>query len=153
MKGNSIYDATNEDWGCVGIGAGYVRDITIADNEVSHVNYSGICVGWGWTPLVSSMRNNRITGNHVHHFGAQLYDTGGIYTLSNQPGSIIRDNRIEDLIEAPYATNDRGFYIYFDEATDGFTVENNYCPNAEFGYNQPGPSMIIRNNGPHVKLD
>ena len=153
VKGNSIYDATNEDWGCVGIGAGYVRDITIADNEVSHVNYSGICVGWGWTPLVSSMRNNRITGNHVHHFGAQLYDTGGIYTLSNQPGSIIRDNRIEDLIEAPYATNDRGFYIYFDEATDGFTVENNYCPNAEFGYNQPGQSMIIRNNGPHVKLD
>ncbi len=99
------------------------------------------------------MRNNRITGNHVHHFGGQLYDTGGIYTLSNQPGSIIKDNRIEHLIKAPYATNDRGFYIYFDEATDGFTVENNYCPDAEFGYNRPGPAMIIRNNGPHVKLN
>ena len=49
--------------------------------------------------------------------------------------------------------NDRGFYIYFDEATDGFTVENNYCPDAEFGYNRPGPAMIIRNNGPHVKLN
>ncbi len=67
--------------------------------------------------------------------------------------SIIRDNRIEHLIKAPYATNDRGFYIYFDEATDGFTVENNYCPDAEFGYNRPGPAMIIRNNGPHVKLN
>ena len=153
VKSNTITNATNEDWGCVGIGAGYVHDITIADNEVAHINYSGICIGWGWTPLVSSMRNNRITGNHVHHFGGQLYDTGGIYTLSNQPGSIIRDNRIEHLIKAPYATNDRGFYIYFDEATDGFTVENNYCPDAEFGYNRPGPAMIIRNNGPHVKLN
>ena len=99
------------------------------------------------------MRNNRITGNHVHHFAKQLYDAGGIYTLSNQPGSLISGNRIEDLADAPYATNHRGFYIYFDEATDGFTVENNLCPDAEFGYNRPGPAMVVRNNGPKVKLD
>ena len=30
----------------------------------------------------------------------------------------MRNNRIEHLIDAPYATNDRAFYIYFDEATD-----------------------------------
>ncbi len=150
---NLIKNATNEDWGCVGIGAGYVRDLTISDNEVCELNYSGICVGWGWTPLESGMRNNRITGNYVHDFAAQLYDAGGIYTLSNQPGSIISGNRIENLIDAPYATNHRGFYIYFDEATDGYTVENNLCPDAEFGYNRPGPSMVIRNNGPHVVLN
>lgn len=152
ISGNTISDATNEDWGCVGIGAGYVRDLVIADNEVSDLNYSGICVGWGWTPLESGMRNNRITGNHVHHFAKQLYDAGGIYTLSYQPGSVIARNRIEDLVAAPYATNYRGFYIYFDEATDGFTVEDNFCPDAEFGYNRPGPDMTIRNNGPQVKL-
>ena len=37
---------------------------------------------------------------------------------------------IEHLIDAPYATNDRAFYIYFDEATDGYTVENNWCPSS-----------------------
>lgn len=153
VSGNRIDNATNEDWGCVGIGAGYVRDVTIDGNEVSNVNYSGICIGWGWTALESGMRNNRITGNHVHHFAKQLYDAGGIYTLSNQPGSLISGNRIEDLADAPYATNHRGFYIYFDEATDGFTVENNLCPDAEFGYNRPGPAMVVRNNGPKVKLD
>lgn len=150
---NLITDVTNEDWGCVGIGAGYVRDVTISDNELSHLNYSGICVGWGWTALESGMRNNRITDNYVHHFATQLYDAGGIYTLSNQPGSVISGNRIEDLVKAPYATNDRGFYIYFDEATDGFTVEGNLCPDPEFGYNRPGPSMKISNNGPDVKLN
>lgn len=150
---NLITDATNEDWGCVGIGAGYVRDLTISDNEVCRLNYSGICVGWGWTPLESGMRNNRITGNYVHDFAAQLWDAGGIYTLSNQPGSVISGNRIENLIEASYATNFRGFYIYFDEATDGFTVEDNLCPDVEFGYNRPGPAMVIRNNGSHVKLN
>ena len=153
VSGNLITDVTNEDWGCVGIGAGYVRDVTISDNELSHLNYSGICVGWGWTALESGMRNNRITDNYVHHFATQLYDAGGIYTLSNQPGSVISGNRIENLVKAPYATNDRGFYIYFDEATDGFTVEGNLCPDPEFGYNRPGPSMKIRNNGPDVKLN
>lgn len=151
--GNLVCDATNEDWGCVGIGAGYVKNLTISDNEVCHVNYSGICVGWGWTSLESGMRNNRIIDNYVHDFAAMLYDAGGIYTLSNQPGSIISGNRIENLIDAPYATNYRGFYIYFDEATDGFTVENNLCPDVEFGYNRPGPAMVIRNNGSHVVLN
>ena len=152
VKGNTVTDATNEDWGAVGIGAGYVADLAVIDNEVSDVNYSGICVGWGWTPLESGMKNNRIEGNYVHHFAKQLYDAGGIYTLSNQPGSYIVNNRIEDLVDAPYATNHRAFYIYFDEATDGFTVENNLCPNPEFGYNRPGPALIVRNNGPEVKL-
>lgn len=153
VSSNLITNATNEDWGCVGIGAGYVRDLTISDNEVSHLNYSGICVGWGWTPLESGMCNNHIIDNYVHHFASTLYDAGGIYTLSNQPGSVISGNRIEDKIDAPYATNDRGFYIYFDEATDGFTVEGNLCPDPEFGYNRPGPALVVRNNGPQVKLN
>lgn len=153
VSGNLITNATNEDWGCVGIGAGYVRDLTISDNEVSHLNYSGICIGWGWTPLESGMRNNHITDNYVHHFASTLYDAGGIYTLSNQPGSTITGNRIEDKIDAPYATNDRGFYIYFDEATDGYTVERNLCPDPEFGYNRPGPALVVRNNGPQIKLN
>lgn len=148
VRGNEIYDATNEDWGCVGIGAGYVRNMTIDNNHVHHLNYSGICVGWGWTALESGMRNNSITNNRVHHFAQQLYDAGGIYTLSNQPGSLIRGNIITHIGQAPYATNHRAFYIYFDEATDGFTVENNICPEVKFGYNKPGKSMVIRGNGP-----
>ena len=116
------------------------------------VNYSGICVGWGWTALKSGMHDNRIEGNYVHRYAKQLYDAGGIYTLSNQPGSFIINNRIEAPTKAPYATNDRGFCIYFDEATDGFTVEHNQMPTESFGYNQPGPAMIIRNNGPQVKV-
>lgn len=147
---NEVCDATNEDWGCVGIGAGYVSNTDICHNEVHHVNYSGICVGWGWTPLQSGMRNNRINGNYVHDFGRQLYDVGGIYTLSNQPGSEIKYNRIEDLCNAPYATNERAFYIYFDEATDGFDVSSNWCPSEIFGYNQPGPQLKLSNNGPKV---
>lgn len=141
-----IHDATNEDWGAVAIGAGYVRNTKIVQNEVSHVNYSGICVGWGWTPLESGMRNNHIENNVVSDYARHLYDAGGIYTLSYQPGSSISGNRIGAPHKAPYATNDRAFAIYFDEATNGFTVENNLMDPESIGWNQPGPDMKLRNN-------
>ena len=150
IRNNIISNVTNEDWGCVGIGAGYVRNMDISHNEVCHLNYSGICVGWGWTSLESGMCNNRIEANYVHHFARRLYDAGGLYTLSNQPGSVMRNNRIEHLIEAPYATNDRAFYIYLDEATDGYTMENNWCPAERFDSNRPGKKNVWKNNGPQV---
>jgi len=146
IAGNKINDATNEDWGCVGISAGYVSNINIVRNVVSNVNYSGICVGWGWTALESGMHDNHIQYNHVHDYARQLYDAGGIYTLSNQPNSTIYGNIIAAPAKAPFATNDRAFAIYFDEATDGYTVTNNKMPKDSFGYNKPGPAMVIKDN-------
>ncbi len=139
---NRIYDATNEDWGAVGIGCGYVRSCYITHNEVKRVNYSGICMGWGWTSMDTGMRDNHIVGNYVTNFAKMLYDAGGIYTLSNQPESEIVDNRIESLGKSPYATNDRGFYIYLDAKTDGFTITGNRCTENKFGDNHPGPNIV-----------
>ena len=141
---NIIEHCTVEDWGCVGIGAGYVSHLSIVQNEVSRVNYSGICVGWGWTRHRSGMTDNHIDGNYVHDYARQLYDAGGIYTLSYQPGSTIRNNRISRPSAAPYATNDRAFCIYFDEATDGYTVEDNEMDSESIGWNKPGPHMKLR---------
>ena len=104
----------------------------------------------GDTEHCSGMSGNRIEANYVHHFARRLYDAGGLYTLSNQPSSVMRNNRIEHLIDAPYATNDRAFYIYFDEATDGYTVENNWCPSERFDSNRPGPHNVWKKNGPQV---
>ena len=125
IEKNFIHDAANEDWGAVGIALGYVRHCTISGNHLFYLRYSGICVGWGWTPLDTGMEHNLITNNYVKGYARQLYDAGGIYTLSNQPGSIISGNKISAPYPAPYATNDRGFRIYLDARTDGFTIENN----------------------------
>jgi len=163
IKENFVVDAANEDWGAVGIALGYVRHCTISKNHVFFLSYSGICVGWGWTPLETGMKQNRIIDNSVRGYARQLYDAGGIYTLSNQPGSVISGNKISRPYPAPYATNDRAFCIYLDARTDGFTIENNYtgdiAPNGiagrpltnqrpirrdEIGDNHPGPNMIIK---------
>ncbi|MBQ8065300.1 MAG: right-handed parallel beta-helix repeat-containing protein [Prevotella sp.] len=153
---NFIVDAATEDWGSVAIALGYVRHCTVSRNYVSRVNYSGICVGWGWTPMDTGMKDNHIVGNKVIYYACQLYDAGGIYTLSNQPGSVISGNIISAPYPAPYATNNRGFRIYLDARTDGFTIENNKTevstshPEArpirrdEIGDNHPGPNLIFK---------
>jgi hypothetical protein len=143
---NVIEEATEEDWGCVGIGCGYVRYVHITGNTVKGVNYSGICVGWGWTPEDTGMRNNLICDNSVTDYARQLYDAGGIYTLSNQPGSAITDNVIGRPGPAPYATNDRGFCIYLDARTDGYVIDRNLCEPL-FGDNHPGPNVRWGMNG------
>lgn len=146
---NFVVDVANEDWGAVGIALGYVRDCIISKNYVSRLNYSGICVGWGWTSHDTGMRNNRITNNTIKDYARQLYDAGGIYTLSNQPGSVISGNKISAPFPAPYATNHRGFCIYLDARTDGYTIENNETEGRlirrdEIGDNHPGPNLIFK---------
>ena len=35
-------------------------------------------------------------------------------------------------------------------ATDGYTVENNWCPSERFDSNRPGPHNVWKKNGPQV---
>lgn len=148
---NRVTDCTNEDWGCVGISAGYVHDVDIVHNEVSEVAYSGICVGWGWTKTVSCLRNNHITGNYVHHYAKHMYDVGGIYTLSAQPGTLITENRIDSIYHPAYVHDPQHwFYFYFDEGSSYITIRNNWCPGDKFMHNANGPGNTWDNNGPMV---
>ncbi len=148
IKDNIISHATQEDWGAVGIALGYVSHCDISGNTVAHVNYSGISMGWGWTAIETGMEDNHIYCNKVSDYARQLYDAGGIYTLSNQPSSSIRDNEITKPFDAPYATNHRAFCIYLDAHSDGFTIENNtsegrLIQREDIGDNQPGQNLYF----------
>lgn len=148
---NLVSDVTNEDWGTLGISAGYVKNVTIAHNEVHEVSYSGISVGWGWTKTVNVMSNNKVMANKIHHYAKHLYDVAAVYTLSAQPGSVIADNYIDSIYKAPYAHIPvHWFYLYCDEGSAYFTVKNNWCPAEKFLRNANGPNNIWDNNGPMV---
>jgi L-rhamnose mutarotase len=151
IANNLVTDVTNEDWGCVGIGTGYVKNISIAHNEISEVSYSGISMGWGWTKLSNAMSGNRITANKIHHYGKHLYDVAGIYTLSAQPGSVIAENVVDSIYKVPYAHDlHHWFYLYCDEGSSGFTVKDNWTPADKFLQNANGPDNKWINNGPQV---
>lgn len=151
ISNNLITNCTNEDWGCIGISVGYAHDISIEHNEVSHINYSGICIGWGWTKKPSCMKNNRVHANRIHHFAKNMYDVGGIYTLSAQPNSVISENSIYKLEKAPYAhIPDHYQYIYYDEGSSYLKAIDNWTEKDKFFSNTPGPGNEWINNGPDV---
>ena len=151
IANNLFTDCANQDWGCVGIAAGYVRETTIAHNEVSHLPYSGISIGWGWTKTTNAMRDNLILANRIHHVGQRLGDLGGIYTLSAQPGTVVAENFVSDTADNPLMPEpEHWFYLYLDEGSSGITVRDNWCPSEKFLKNANGPGNVWTNNGPQV---
>ena len=148
---NRIDDAANEDWGCLGIGAGFVRDIRIEHNEISNVSYTGISMGWGWNQQTCAMANNVVRGNYIHHYARHMYDTAGIYTLGSQPHTFIEENVVSDIYTPGYVHDpEHWFYLYTDEGSSYITVRNNWTPAEKYLKNANGPGNTWENNGPQV---
>lgn len=118
----------------VGVFAGYTQGTVIAHNEIHDLPYSGISMGWGWGeqdaggggyPVVvfrysmpTPAKDNRIEANHIYHVMLERDDGGGIYTLGNQPGTVIRGNHIHDAVGAPGG-------IYLDEGSGFIEITGN----------------------------
>jgi len=152
IKNNFVDHVTTEIQGANGISAGYPAYLDLEHNEISHINYSGISVGYGWNTATNAMTNNKINFNNVHHVCEILADCGSIYTLSNQgPASEMQNNHCHDFQPSPWA--DYGINnLYMDEGTDGFTVAHNVLVNVkaddQVHQNRNGSHMTITDNGP-----
>jgi len=146
IKDNFIDNVTTEFQGAVGIAGGYPAYVDIEHNEVSHTNYTGISVGYGWTSATTAMTNNKINYNNIHHVNQILTDGGAIYVLSNQgTADEIQYNYIHDYTCSKWA--DYGCQgLYLDEQTSGYTVAHNVMVNC--------PTSIARNqNGQDTVTD
>jgi len=136
--------------GAIGIAAGYPAYLDLEHNEVGHVSYSGISVGYGWNSGPNAMTNNKIDFNNVHDVCQILADCGSIYTLSAQlPASEMLNNYAHDFQTsqwADYSINN----LYLDEGTDGYTVAHNVLVNSPniVHQNKNGPNVTITDNGP-----
>jgi hypothetical protein len=104
----------------------YGERVSIEHNWIPNAPYSGMNVGWGWcdfdgcaqpsTPQwgnaprpsvfpgrpTTVCRNNVIRANRVEDTMSILHDGGGIYTLGNQPGTIIESNYVRNSQQAIY---------------------------------------------------
>ena len=148
IKDNFIDNVTTEFQGAVGIAGGYPAYVDIEHNEVSHTNYTGISVGYGWTSATTAMTNNKINYNNIHHVNQILTDGGAIYVLSNQgTADEIQYNYIHDYTCSKWA--DYGCQgLYLDEQTSGYTVAHNVmvnCPTS-IARNQNGQDTVTDNS-------
>ena len=146
-----FYNVTNEDWGCVAICAGYVSGINIEHNTIHDVSYTGISLGWGWNRDLVCMRDNKVHANLIYNYAQHMYDCAGIYTLGNQPGTVISENVVRDIAKPSYVHDpNHWFYLYTDEGSSNITLRDNWTPEEKFLKNANGPGNTWENNGPQV---
>lgn len=151
---NYIHDVAVEYLAGVGIFAGYTSGTVISHNEISNLPYTGISIGWGWgeedpgggggeyfQPFYykdpTSSRDLHCEYNHIHDIMKQRNDGGGIYTLSDMPGTMIRGNLVHDSLGEPGG-------IYLDEGSAHIEVTGNVVYNVtqSMTYNNKAQNRI-----------
>ena len=70
----------------------YIDGLTLTNNYLYNIGYSGMEIGWGWSPDNKNTTNVYCAYNHIERTNQFLHDGGPIYTLSRQPGSIYEYN-------------------------------------------------------------
>ena len=120
ISNNYITRVADYFWSSPGITAYYVDHLEISNNHLEDLPYSGISLGWGWIFNTDSTtcHDNLIKGNFIKNIMTECYDGGGIYTLGQQPGTVIEQNYIR------YCRLDYGT-LYLDGGSSGITVRDN----------------------------
>jgi hypothetical protein len=131
---NHIYGIGVEYPGAAGILAGYVADTSIAHNQIDHVPYVAISVGWGgWLdkrnqPSVPNYaHDDSVTNNLIYDFMEVVADGGGIYTqgilgTSLKTGLQVTGNVVHDQL-------DWGGALKGDDGTTYVTYQKNVLYN------------------------
>lgn len=97
----------------------YVNGTEICNNDVYDCPYTAISLGWGWRKLDDSYAGENVVAyNKIGNYMMVLKDGGGVYTLGNQPQSVIQGNHF-------YSQKNNIAGVYLDEATSGYTVTDN----------------------------
>jgi hypothetical protein len=107
--------------GCPAIMGGFVRSSNITHNTVTHAQWGGITLGWGWgTVKANVLGRNRITGNRVTHTNLATSDGGTIYTLgANLAGQSTMSHNF-----VAHASH-KSCYLYHDEGSSNWHTHDN----------------------------
>lgn len=130
IENNLFRDVGAEFRGGIPIVVGYARFTHIAHNQIDHVPYAGISIGWGGWPdkialpgVANRSTGNVIEKNRITRFMLKLSDGGGIYTQGRTGETIADGERVQgNVVDDQFSS---GHAIYTDNGSAMITVRDN----------------------------
>ncbi|MFJ4036939.1 ricin-type beta-trefoil lectin domain protein [Microbacterium sp. NPDC090007] len=104
VRNNALHDSAVLFWGSAVISGYFLDTVAIENNRIDRAQWAGISLGWGWGNFDGSAesnapgnpttvaRNNSIQRNEIRDTMRTLNDSGPLYSLGNQRGTVIDDN-------------------------------------------------------------
>jgi hypothetical protein len=127
---NHIYNVAAEFHGGIGIDVGYAQNTLIAHNQLDHLPYSGISMGWGGWPdkikrpgIANNSHDNVVEDNLIFDHMQLLCDGGGIYTQGLTGPSLAEGEKLTgNVIHDQFSS---GHGIYTDNGCNNVTARSN----------------------------
>jgi len=130
VEDNLFRDVGAEYRGGIPIVVGYARYTVIAHNEIDHIPYAAVSMGWGGWPdkihqagQANNSAGNIVSDNRIHDLMLVLADGGGIYTQgltgpNLAGGEKVTGNVVDDQFSSGHA-------IYTDNGSSMITIRGN----------------------------
>ncbi|KUN43618.1 fibronectin type III domain-containing protein [Streptomyces olivochromogenes] len=134
---NHLYGLPREFHGGVAILNGWTQSTTIAHNQIDHVGYSAVSLGWGGWPdkigdpaTPNPSHDNTVRDNLIFDYMQMLDDGGGIYTQGLTGTSLADGEKVTgNVIHDQWGL---GKNVYTDNGCTYETVEGNVLYNASY---------------------
>lgn len=134
---NHLFGLPREYHGGVAILNGYTQHDTIAHNQIDHVGYSAVSMGWGGWPdkigdpaTPNPSHDNAVRNNLIHDYMQMLDDGGGIYTQGLTGTSLADGEKVTgNVIHDQWGL---GKNVYTDNGCTYETVEGNVLYRASY---------------------
>jgi hypothetical protein len=128
---NNLFESVGAEYrGGIAIVIGYARDTLVSHNQIDHIPYAGISIGWGGWPdkiqmagQANNSAHNVISDNLIHHDMLVLSDGGGIYTQGLTGKSLADGEHVTgNVVHDQYSS---GHAIYSDNGSSMMTISGN----------------------------
>jgi hypothetical protein len=130
IENNLFRNVGAEYRGGIPIVVGYARNTTIAHNQIDHIPYAAISMGWGGWPdkikqagQANNSAGNSVSDNLIHDLMIVLSDGGGIYTQGLTGKDLADGEKVTgNVIYNQYSS---GHEIYSDNGSCMMTISGN----------------------------
>lgn len=141
VKNNVFTDIATEYFAAVAISAGHPSNVTIANNEIANLSYTGIHIGWGiYTDDEENcafgygmLRDINVLDNTIYNTNILLRDGAPIYVRGKVGTSEIKPNLIKGNYISKRATMGYGG-VYFDCGLGCWSAEENLLTDVDTGF-------------------